>query len=336
MINTIANEVAYRCLDNNIINDIDKFKEILVLVLNEYSISKKETSVAVYDENISKGYNMFFVTKRVEGLSDNSLKYYKTVINDFILSVQKPLGDVTPDDIRYMLACKKRDGKSNVTLNNIRHVISSFYTFLVNEGYVLKNPMSAVKVVKEEKVIKKPFSPIEIEKIFDACRSYKNELQAKRNVAIVEAFLSTGCRVSELCSIKINDVDFRKGECVVRGKGNKERMVFFNDKSILRISEYIECRSDNNEYLFVGLRKPFKQINKNTVESVIREIGDKAQVSDCHPHRFRRTMACNAMKKGMPIEQIQALLGHERIETTKIYLCIDTDNLAVEHKKYLG
>lgn len=336
MINQIANEVAYRCFDNGIINDIDKFKDVLILTLNDYSITRKENAVAVYDENINKGYKMFFITKKVEGLSDNSLKYYKIVIDDFIMSSGKTIENITADDVRYILACKKKDGKSDVTLNNIRRVMSSFYTFLVNEDYVSKNPMSNVKAIKEKKTVKKPFSPMEIEKILDVCRNHGNELQIKRNVAMVETFLSTGCRVSELCSIKINDMDFRKGECIITGKGNKERTVFFNDKSILRLSEYLEYRQDNNEYLLTTLKKPFGKLNKTTVERAIHDIGQKAGVTNCHPHRFRRTMACNAMKKGMPIEQIQALLGHESIETTKIYLCIDTDNLAVEHKKYLG
>ena len=153
---------------------------------------------------------------------------------------------------------------------------------------------------------------------------------------MIECFLSTGCRVGEISSIKIEDVDFRKGECIVHGKGNKERKVFFNDRSILRLSEYIDYRKDNCEYLFCSIKKPFKRLNVGGVETNIRNIGEKAGVTNCHPHRFRRTMACNALKKGMPIEQIQALLGHENIETTKVYLCIDTDKLAVEHNRYLG
>lgn len=155
-------------------------------------------------------------------------------------------------------------------------------------------------------------------------------------VAMIECFLSTGCRVGEISSIKIEDVDFRKGECIVHGKGNKERKVFFNDRSILRLSEYIDYRKDNCEYLFCSIKKPFQRLNVGGVETNIRNIGEKAGVTNCHPHRFRRTMACNALKKGMPIEQIQALLGHENIETTKVYLCIDTDKLAVEHNRYLG
>ena len=253
-----------------------------------------------------------------------------------MIRINKPLDRITADDIRYLLAYKKRDGRSNTTLNNIRRVLCSFFKFLVNDDYIVKDPMLNIDVVRQEKTVKKPFSPIELEKILDVCRNDKNELARRRNIAMIESFLSTGCRVGEISSIKIEDVDFRKGECIVHGKGNKERKVFFNDRSILRLSEYIDYRKDNCEYLFCSIKKPFKRLNVGGVETNIRNIGEKAGVANCHPHRFRRTMACNAMKKGMPIEQIQALLGHENIETTKVYLCIDTDKLAVEHNRYLG
>lgn len=336
MIDSIATKILYACTDKHIISDVQQFKDILLMELEKYNITEKENAVATYDERINYGYQMFFVAKTVEGLSKNSLKYYKTVIDDFIKCAGKTIDKITADDARYVLACKKRDGRSNTTLNNIRHVMSSFYTFLTNENYVLKNPISAVKTIKEEKRIKKPFSAIDVELIRDACRSFKNEIEIKRNLAIVEALLSTGCRVSELTSIKINDIDFGRGKCTVLGKGNKERVVFFNDASLLRINEYLEKRNDSNEYLFVSSRYKEGGITAGAIERLIRLIGQRAGVENCHPHRFRRTMACNAMKKGMPIEQIQTLLGHENIATTKIYLCIDTDNLSVEHRKYLG
>lgn len=335
MIDRIANEVAIQCMDCGIITDIRQFKDILVMALNNYTVSPKEKAIAVYDD-LSKGYQMFFVTKKVKGLSDKSLKYHKCVIDDAMIRINKPLDRITADDIRYLLACKKRDGRSNTTLNNIRRVLCSFFKFLVNDDYIVKDPMLNIDVVRQEKVVKKPFSPIELEKILDVCRNDKNELARRRNVAMIECFLSTGCRVGEISSIKIEDVDFRKGECIVHGKGNKERKVFFNDRSILRLSEYIDYRKDNCEYLFCSIKKPFQRLNVGGVETNIRNIGEKAGVTNCHPHRFRRTMACNALKKGMPIEQIQALLGHENIETTKVYLCIDTDKLAVEHNRYLG
>ena len=311
MIDRIANEVAIQCMDCGIITDIRQFKDILVMALNNYTVSPKEKAIAVYDD-LSKGYQMFFVTKKVKGLSDKSLKYYKCVIDDAMIRI------------------------SNTTLNNIRRVLCSSFKFLVNDDYIVKDPMLNIDVVRQEKVVKKPFSPIELEKILDVCRNDKNELARRRNVAMIECFLSTGCRVGEISSIKIEDVDFRKGECIVHGKGNKERKVFFNDRSILRLSEYIDYRKDNCEYLFCSIKKPFQRLNVGGVETNIRNIGEKAGVTNCHPHRFRRTMACNALKKGMPIEQIQALLGHENIETTKVYLCIDTDKLAVEHNRYLG
>lgn len=222
MIDRIANEIAIQCLDCGIITDIGRFKDILVMRLNDYTITPKEKTLAVYDD-LSKGYKMFFITKKVKGLSEKSLKYYKCVIDDAMISLNKPLDKITADDIRYLLACKKRDGRSNATLNNIRRVLCSFFKFLVNDDYIAKDPMLNIDVIKQKKVVRKPFSPIEIEKILDVCRNEKNELAKRRNIAMIECLLSTGCRVGELSSVKIEDVDFRKGECVVLGKGNKER-----------------------------------------------------------------------------------------------------------------
>ena len=210
MIDRIANEVAIQCMDCGIITDIRQFKDILVMALNNYTVSPKEKAIAVYDD-LSKGYKMFFVTKKVKGLSDKSLKYYKCVIDDAMIRINKPLDRITADDIRYLLACKKRDGRSNTTLNNIRRVLCSFFKFLVNDDYIVKDPMLNIDVVRQEKVVKKPFSPIDLEKILDVCRNDKNELARRRNIAMIECFLSTGCRVGEISLIKIEDVDFRKG-----------------------------------------------------------------------------------------------------------------------------
>ncbi len=175
-----------------------------------------------------------------------------------MIRINKPLDRITADDIRYLLACKKRDGRSNTTLNNIRRVLCSFFKFLVNDDYNSQRPYVKYRRCKTRKNCEKPFSPIDLEKIFDVCRNDENELAKRRNVAMIECLLSTGCRVGEISSIKIEDVDFRKGECIVHGKGNKERKVFFNDRSILRLSEYIDYRKDNCEYLFCSIKKPFK------------------------------------------------------------------------------
>lgn len=282
MIDRIANEVAIQCMDCGIITDIRQFKDILVMALNNYTVSPKEKAIAVYDD-LSKGYQMFFVTKKVKGLSDKSLKYYKCVIDDAMIRINKPLDRITADDIRYLLACKKRDGRSNTTLNNIRRVLCSFFKFLVNDDYIVKDPMLNIDVVRQEKTVKKPFSPIDLEKIFDVCRNDKNELAKRRNVAMIECLLSTGCRVGEISSIKIEDVDFRKGECIVHGKGNKERKVFFNDRSILRLSEYIDYRKDNCEYLFCSLKKAVPKIKCGRCRNECKKYRQKSRCSKLSP-----------------------------------------------------
>ena len=176
MIDRIANEVAIQCMDCGIITDIRQFKDILVMALNNYTVSPKEKAIAVYDD-LSKGYKMFFVTKKVKGLSDKSLKYYKCVIDDAMIRINKPLDRITADDIRYLLACKKRDGRSNTTLNNIRRVLCSFFKFLVNDDYIVKDPMLNIDVVRQEKVVKKPFSPITLKKYLMYAETIKSSLQ---------------------------------------------------------------------------------------------------------------------------------------------------------------
>ena len=272
----------------------------------------------------------FITAKRIEGCSEKTLAYYSKTIEAMLNGVGKLPQQITTDDLRkYLTDYQTQRHSSKVTIDNIRRILSSFFSWLEDEDFIVKSPVRRIHKVKTAKIIKETYTDEALELMRDNCSTV-------RDLAIIDLLASSGMRVGELVTLNREDINFNERECVVFGKGNKERKVFFNDRSILRLSEYIDYRKDNCEYLFCSLKKPFRRLNVGGVETNVKNIGKKAGVANCHPHRFRRTMACNALKKGMPIEQIQALLGHENIETTKVYLCIDTDKLAVEHNRYLG
>ena len=272
----------------------------------------------------------FITAKRIEGCSEKTLTYYSKTIAAMLNGVGKSPQQITTDDLRkYLMDYQTRRRSSKVTIDNIRRILSSFFSWLEDEDFIVKSPVRRIHKVKTAKIIKETYTDEALELMRDNCSTV-------RDLAIIDLLASSGMRVGELVTLNREDINFNERECVVFGKGNKERKVFFNDRSILRLSEYIDYRKDNCEYLFCSLKKPFRRLNVGGVETNVKNIGKKAGVANCHPHRFRRTMPCNALKKGMPIEQIQALLGHENIETTKVYLCIDTDKLAVEHNRYLG
>ena len=272
----------------------------------------------------------FITAKRIEGCSEKTLAYYSKTIEAMLNGVGKLPQQITTDDLRkYLTDYQTQRHSSKVTIDNIRRILSSFFSWLEDEDFIVKSPVRRIHKVKTAKIIKETYTDEALELMRDNCSTV-------RDLAIIDLLASSGMRVGELVTLNREDINFNERECVVFGKGNKERKVFFNDRSILRLSENIDYRKDNCEYLFCSIKKPFQRLNVGGVETNIRNIGEKAGVTNCHPHRFRRTMACNALKKGMPIEQIQALLGHENIETTKVYLCIDTDKLAVEHNRYLG
>lgn len=337
MIGKITIELVTKC--QNIIDkeNLPNFQYILSSVLGEYNITEKQQALIPYNERLNKAYQMFFVAKKIEGLSDKSLKHYKSNIDNFLNFTSKSIDEVTTDDIRYYIATKQiNNGISEVTANNIRLVLSTFFAWLVQEGHISKNPTLSLKKIKKKKQVKHAFTDGEIEKIKDACLTIKNPLSRKRNIAIIETLLSTGCRVGELTTMKISDIDFNKKSMIVLGKGNKERRVFLNDKAILRITQYLEERGENgDQYLFVSVDKPYERLNISGVECLIRKIGKQCGIKDCHPHKFRRTAATTAMKRGMNIIDIQRMLGHENLDTTKIYLDLDDTALENQHRKYM-
>lgn len=309
-------------------NDLQTVRQALQMVLYNYDIQEKKFDLVISDSDVdAKAYQMFFISKKIEGCTDRTMTYYKNVIDMFIHKMQIPLTKATTDDIRYYLAIRgMKDKVSKTTQNNERRILSSFYNWMDDEGYITKSPVRAVKNIKEEKRIKKAFTEIELEKLRDACKN-------ARERAIVETLYSTGSRVSEVEGMNISDID--KDELIVFGKGEKERTVYLNAKAQYAIQNYLKERKDNDPALFVSFQRPYQRIGKGQIEKTIRELGVRAGVPNCHPHRFRRTAATLALNRGMEIEQVQQMLGHEDLKTTAIYAKSETTSLKASHKKFV-
>lgn len=309
-----------------------KLKNQLYIELYNYSMSRIEnTDVAVYEEGLNEeALRMFFVAKNIQGCTKKTLAYYKQTIGAFICFMQnKPLPAVTTNDIRYYLAVKKeRDRNSDTNIDNIRRVLNSFFGWLQEEEYIDKNPMARVKKVRVEKYVKKAFKDIEVERLR---QSAKND---KRTTALVEVLLSTGCRISEVRNMDIGDVD--GDEIIVKGKGKKERIVYLNAKARVALELYLKSRQDDCQALFVSKDRPYRRLEVSAMGSDIRNLGKEAGVLDTHPHRFRRTAATMALNRGMPIDQVQIMLGHSSIETTTIYAVSAQEAVKTNHKKYLA
>jgi site-specific recombinase XerD len=308
--------------------DGELIKSKLTIILNSYDVTSRCTEVAVVDENdITKYIKLFLISKRVSGRTERTIKQYKGELTKFFGEVQKSPLDITSDDIKLFLATKEvRDGASKVYQQNMLRVISSFYTWMLKEEYILKNPMNKVDDIKIAKIKKHAFTELEIEVL-------RNKITDVRDRAILEILLSTWCRVSEVEGMNRTDIDGDKLE--VLGKGQKTRIVYLNAKAKVAINEYLKSREDDNEAIFVSKDKPHDRLKKSQIEALMRRYGRECGIEKCHPHRFRRTGATFALRRGMPIEQVSKILGHESIETTQIYLDISEQELAQAHRKYV-
>lgn len=268
-------------------------------------------------------------SKQLEGLSSLTLKNYKQNISYLQSAVLKRFENMTTRDIKNFLYDYQLENKiSNSTLDDMRRVYSSFFNFLDEEDYILKNPVKKIHHIKSKKSIKKAFSEEEIIRLQDSCTS-------KRDRALIDFLYSTGVRVSELCRLNITDIDFNNKELIVFGKGNKERIVYFDSRTKVHLNDYLESRDDNNDALFVVSAEPHERLTPAGVEYIVKMIGNKAGVKKCHPHRFRRTLATRLINRGMPIEQVQKLLGHTKIDTTLIYTQVDQSNVKSSHERFV-
>ena len=272
----------------------------------------------------------FIAAKRIEGRSEKTLEYYRNVIGKTVDVIDKTVRHITTEDLRiYLSDYQEKNGSSKVTIDNMRRILSSFFGWLEDEELIIKSPVRRIHKVKASKVIKEAYTDEDLEKMRDSC-------QEIRDVALIDFLASTGMRVGELVQLNIDDIDFAERECTVLGKGDKERIVYFDVRSKLHLRQYLSSRNDDNPALFVSLDNPHNRLKIGGVESRLRKIGRNLGLENVHPHRFRRTLATVAIDKGMPIEQLQQLLGHQRIDTTLQYAMVKQSNVKIAHRKYIG
>lgn len=274
--------------------------------------------------------DLFIAAKRVEGCSEKSLKYYSVTISTMLQEVGKEIRHILTDDLRlYLTEYQAKRDSSKVTIDNIRRILSSFFSWLEDEDYILKSPVRRIHKVKTTASIKEIYTDEELELMRDNCESV-------RDLAIIDLLASTGMRVGEMVLLDREDIDFTERECIVLGKGDKERPVYFDARTKLHLMAYLNERTDDNPALFVSLKAPYDRLQIGGVEVRIREMGLKLGIKKSHPHKFRRTLATTAIDKGMPIEQVQRLLGHQRIDTTMMYAQVKQSNVKIAHRKYVG
>ena len=312
-------------LDNE---QLKKLKDTLeVHFYNVSIISRKETAI----EKEELDYLAVFLSaKRIEGCSEKTLLYYKSTIQQMLESVGKSVCTIVTEDLRSYLAeyqCKKEASK--VTIDNIRRIFSSFFAWLEDEDYIIKSPVRRIHRIKAASTIKETYTDEQLESMRDNCDNL-------RDLALIDILASTGMRVGELVLLNKDDISFDERECVVFGKGDKERMVYFDARTKIHLQNYLDSRSDSNEALFVSLKAPYNRMKIGGIELRLREMGRKLNIEKVHPHKFRRTLATVAIDKGMPIEQLQKLLGHQRIDTTLQYAMVKQSNVKFAHRKYIG
>lgn len=300
---------------------------VLAYYFHDVDVIERQAS----DQQEKEGLlEMFIAAKGVEGCSEKSLKYYDSTIRQMQNSVKKPVREITTDDLRVYLADYQKERKSSkVTIDNMRRIFSSFFGWLEDEDYILKSPVRRIHKIKADKIIKDTFSDEGLELLRDACDEV-------RDLAMIDLLASTGMRVGELVGLNREDISFHERECVVFGKGKTERLVYFDARTKIHLQNYLDCRTDNNPALFVSFALPYKRLLIGGVETRLREIGKRADIQKVHPHKFRRTLATRAIDKGMPIEQVQRLLGHVKIDTTMTYAMVNQTNVKNSHRKFIG
>ena len=314
-------------LDNN---QRIKLKEILTEICLNYQIERiEQTKKQEILKNNTDILNKFISSKEIEGCSTRTLNYYKDNIIKILDTINLPIDEITTEILRNYLADYKSNSKAGmVTIDNIRRILSSFFTWLENEDYIIKSPVRRIHKVKTTRKVKETLTDENLEKLRDTCSNI-------RDLAILELLISTGMRVGEITRLNISDMNFQERSCIVLGKGNSEREVYFSAKSKMYIKKYLEMRTDNNEALFVSLIKPYNRLGISGIEILIRNLGKEANINKVHPHKFRRTMATMAIDKGMPIEQVQKLLSHIKIDTTMEYAMVNQSNVKNSHRKYV-
>ena len=321
MVSEVLQSIESECalfLDNSQINRLHR---ILVSHLCE-----DIEEFAIDDGEI---ISQFLSSKRIEGCSEKTILYYQSTIRNSLRMIDKPMSTINTNDIRdYLSSYQERNKVSKVTIDNTRRILSSFFSWLEDEDYISKSPVRRIKKVKTTKMVKQVYSDETLELLRDGCKEL-------RDLAIVDLLSSTGIRVSELVGLNISDVNFHDRECIVLGKGDKERIVYFDARTKVHLHNYVNTRTDDNSALFVTLTKPHNRLKISGVEIRLRKIGLEMGMQDVYPHKFRRTLATRAIDKGMPIEQVQTLLGHQKIDTTLEYAMVNQSNVKSSHNRYI-
>ena len=293
-------------------------------------VFKDDTSLDISKYTNEELINKFISAKEIEGCSKRTTKYYESTLLKMNNKMNKGITHMTTDDLRtYLADYQKINDCSKTSVDNIRRNLSSFFSWLEEENYILKSPMKRIHKIKVDKVIKETYSDETLELLRDNC-------DCLRDLAIIDLLASTGMRVGELVKLNINDIDFENRECVVFGKGNKERPVYFDARTKIHLKNYLNSRKDSDPALFVSLDSPHERLNISGVEIRLRQLGRRLGIQKVHPHKFRRTVATKAIDKGMPIEQVQSLLGHSQIDTTMHYAMVNQNNVKESHRKYVA
>ena len=305
------------------ISQMKKLQEVLLKNLVDNTVKQKDISNLEY-------LKLFLAAKRIEGCSERTLQYYRVTVERLLQHVLTPIRKIATDEIReYLVEYQRVNNCSKVTVDNVRRNISSFFSWLEEEDYILKSPMRRIHKIKTKQQVKDIISDEAIERLRDHCK-------CSRDLAMIDLLYSTGIRVGELVNLNISDINFEERECIVYGKGDKERKVYFDAKAKLHLQDYLKKRTDSNPALFVTLDAPFDRLRISGVEIRIRELGRSVNLEKIHPHKFRRTMATRAIDRGMPIEQVQKILGHSQIDTTMQYAIVNQTNVKTSHQKFIA
>ncbi len=310
---------------------LKQLRQVVQDTLLGYEVAKSECVKDDSSEETNQTMlDSFLSAKGIEGCSENTLRYNRKTIEAMLSTVGKSSPHIVTDDLRQYLTNYQNDKKSSkVTIDNIRRILSSFFSWLEDEDCILKSPVRRIHKVKSATIIKETYTDEALEKMRDNCENL-------RDLALIDMLASTGMRIGELVLLNRSDINFEERECVVFGKGSKERMVYFDARTKIHLQNYLDSRTDSNKALFVTLKSPFERISIGGIETRLRDMGKKLKIPKVHPHKFRRTMATMAIDKGMPIEQLQRLLGHQKIDTTLQYAMVKQSNVKLAHRKFIG
>ena len=328
MIDNLINEVEQAMLNVLDNEQLGQLRKVLNYTFRNVCVTEKEPLNAEGNNQVL--IESFIAAKKVEGCSDKSISYYKSTIINALKKIEKEVVHVTTDDLRgYLNDYQAESGASKVTVDNIRRILSSFFSWLEEENYIVKSPVRRIHKVKVGKTVKETYTDEALEQMRDHCSN-------ARDLALIDLLASTGMRVGELVKLNQSDIDYQNRECIVTGKGDKQRKVYFDARTKIHLQKYVNGRTDTNEALFVSLLAPYNRLQISGVEIRLRQLGHELNIPKVHPHKFRRTLATMAIDKGMPIEQVQHLLGHQSLDTTLQYAMVNQNNVKLSHHRFIG